>query len=70
MTAKDAPRRPLQYGPSPPTMRAMTPTDTQRISRLEKLLYRMEAQVACLAWAFQEISVAPGLVFEMGLAHL
>jgi len=46
-------------------MRAMT----QRISRLEKLLFRMEAQVACLAWAFREIAGKPGIVFEMGLGH-
>ena len=50
-------------------MRGMARTDTQRISRLEKLLYRMEAQVACLAWAFHEISGTPGLVFELGLGH-
>lgn len=50
-------------------MRAMTQIDTQRISRLEKLLYRMEAQVACLAWVFQELSGMPGPVFEMGLGH-
>ena len=25
--------------------------------------------MACLAWAFQEISGTPGLVFEMGLGH-
>jgi hypothetical protein len=46
-------------------MRAMT----KRISRLEKLLFRMEAQVACLAWAFQDIAERPGIVFEMGLGH-
>ena len=46
----------------------MTTANT-RISRLEKLLFRMEAQVACLAWAFQDISSRPGMVFEMGLGH-
>lgn len=40
-----------------------------RISRLEKLLYRMEAQVACLAWAFEDIRGRPGIVLEMGLGH-
>lgn len=39
------------------------------VSRLEKLLYRMEAQVACLAWAFREIAGRPGIVFELGLGH-
>jgi len=54
-------------------MPAMTHTDTKpatkRISRLEKLLFRMEAQVACLAWAFGQIAGRPGIVFEMGLGH-
>jgi hypothetical protein len=40
-----------------------------RISRLEKLLYRLEAQHACLAWAFDEIKDRPGIVFELGLGH-
>lgn len=40
-----------------------------RISRLEKLLFRMEAQVACLAWAFAQIEGRSGLVFELGLGH-
>jgi hypothetical protein len=38
-----------------------------RISRLEKLLYRLEAQHACLAWAFKQIEQRPGIVFELGL---
>ena len=38
-----------------------------RISRLEKLLYRLEAQHACLAWAFSEIRERAGVVFELGL---
>ena len=38
-----------------------------RISRLEKLLYRLEAQHACLAWAFKEIGGRTGIVFELGL---
>lgn len=39
------------------------------VSRLEKLLFRLEAQVACLAWAFREIGAHPGIVFELGLGH-
>lgn len=42
---------------------------TARISRLEKLLYRMEAQVACLNWAFGDVAARPGIVFEMGLGN-
>jgi hypothetical protein len=40
-----------------------------RISRLEKLLYRLEAQHACLAWAFEQIKDRPGIIFELGLGH-
>jgi hypothetical protein len=40
-----------------------------RISRLEKLLYRLEAQHACLAWAFKQIQSRPGIIFELGLGH-
>ena len=40
-----------------------------RISRLEKLLFRLEAQHACLDWAFREIDGRPGVVFELGLGH-
>jgi hypothetical protein len=39
------------------------------LSRLEKLLYRLEAQQACLAWAFEDIKNKPGIVFELGLGH-
>jgi hypothetical protein len=39
------------------------------LSRLEVLFYRLEAQHACLRWAFGEIEHRPGLVFEMGLGH-
>ena len=39
------------------------------ISRLEKLYFRLEAQTACLAWAFREIADRPGIVFELGLGH-
>lgn len=37
------------------------------ITRLEKLYYRLEAQHACLAWAFAEIAGRPGVIFELGL---
>jgi hypothetical protein len=36
-------------------------------TRLEKTLYRLEAQYACLTWALQQISGRPGVVFEIGL---
>lgn len=36
-------------------------------TRLEKTLYRLEAQHACFSWAFDEISQTPGVVFEIGL---
>jgi hypothetical protein len=42
---------------------------SQRLTRLEKLYYRLEAQRACLAWAFGEIADRPGPVFELGLGH-
>jgi hypothetical protein len=42
---------------------------TTKTSRLEKLLFRLEAQHACLAWAFREIANRPGIVFELGLGH-
>ncbi|MDF2995332.1 MAG: hypothetical protein K0R27_969 [Xanthobacteraceae bacterium] len=37
------------------------------LSRLEKTLFRLEAQRACLAWAFEEIADRPGFVLELGL---
>ena len=40
-----------------------------RLTRLEKLLLRLEAQHICLQWAFREIADQPGVVFEMGLGH-
>lgn len=46
-----------------PSMPAM------RLTRLEKLYYRLEAQHACLAWAFADIAERPGIVFELGLGH-
>lgn len=39
------------------------------ISRLEKLYFRLEAQNACFAWAFDQIADLPGVVFEIGLGH-
>jgi hypothetical protein len=40
-----------------------------KLTRLEKLLFRLEAQHACLGWTFGEIAGTPGIVFEMGLGH-
>ena len=40
-----------------------------KVTMLEKLLFRLEAQHACLGWAFGEIANLPGVVFEMGLGH-
>jgi hypothetical protein len=40
-----------------------------KLTRLEKLLFRLEAQHVCLEWAFREIASYPGIVFEMGLGH-
>ncbi len=37
------------------------------LTRLEKTLYRLEAQHACLAWAFEQIADRDGVVFELGL---
>ena len=39
------------------------------VSRLERLLYRLEAQHKCLNWAMAEIGGTPGVVFELGLGH-
>jgi len=39
------------------------------LTRLDKLFYRLEAQRACLGWAFDEIAFLPGIVFELGLGH-
>ena len=38
-----------------------------RLSRLEKLYYRLEAQHACFRWVFDRIAAMPGPVFELGL---
>jgi hypothetical protein len=39
------------------------------LTRLEKLLFRLEAQHVCLSWAFGEIAASPGVVCELGLGH-
>ena len=38
-------------------------------TRLERLLFRLDAQHKSLAWAFGEIETMPGPVFELGLGH-
>jgi hypothetical protein len=40
-----------------------------RLTRLDRLLFRLEAQHTCLEWAFREIAARAGIVFEMGLGH-
>lgn len=40
-----------------------------KLTRLDRLRLRLEAQNACLSWAFAEIADRPGLVFELGLGH-
>jgi hypothetical protein len=40
-----------------------------RLTRLDKLLFRLEAQHISLKWIFREIAGRPGVVFEMGLGH-
>lgn len=40
-----------------------------RLTRLDKLFYRLQAQHVCLDWAFREIAGREGVVFEMGLGH-
>jgi hypothetical protein len=37
------------------------------LTRLEKVLYRLEAQHVCFAWAFSQIEHQSGVVFEIGL---
>lgn len=41
----------------------------KHLTRLERLMFRLQAQHACLGWAFGEIAPLPGIVFEMGLGH-
>ncbi|WP_442583300.1 class I SAM-dependent methyltransferase [Mesorhizobium sp. ASY16-5R] len=40
-----------------------------QLTWLDKLLFRLEAQRACLGWAVGEIAGRPGVVFELGLGH-
>ncbi len=37
------------------------------LTRLEKTLFRLEAQHACLQWAFEQIADKDGVIFEVGL---
>lgn len=39
------------------------------MSRLESMIRRLEAQVACLDWAIREIADLPGPVLELGLGN-
>jgi hypothetical protein len=41
----------------------------REMSRLESLLTRLQAQAACLDWAFRQIAGKTGVVFELGLGH-
>lgn len=41
----------------------------ETLTRLDKLRLRLEAQNACLGWAFKQIAGHPGPVFELGLGH-
>lgn len=47
------------------------PQDQHRLepTRLERLLFRLEAQHKSLNWAMAEIEGMPGPVFELGLGH-
>lgn len=40
-----------------------------KLTRLDKLRLRLEAQNACLGWVFKEVEGRPGPVFEFGLGH-
>lgn len=42
---------------------------TNEPTRLERLLFRLEAQRQCLNWAFGEIAGTDGPIFELGLGH-
>lgn len=39
------------------------------LTRLDRLLFRLQAQHACLGWAAGEVAGRPGIVFELGLGH-
>ncbi|WGD29781.1 class I SAM-dependent methyltransferase [Ancylobacter sp. WKF20] len=45
----------------------MSEISTSGLSRLEKTLFRLEAQHACLGYAFDAIATLPGPVVEFGL---
>jgi hypothetical protein len=47
----------------------MRTDDGPGISRLERLLFRIDAQHKSLGWAFDEIEGVPGVIFELGLGH-
>lgn len=47
----------------------MSRTDTKRLTRLDKLYYRIQAQHICLEWAIAEVAEMDGVVFELGLGH-
>lgn len=40
-----------------------------KLTRLDRLRLRLEAQNACLGWAFEAIAGKPGIVLELGLGH-
>jgi hypothetical protein len=42
---------------------------TERLTRLDMLYYRLQAQHVCLNWAVEQIGQMPGVVFELGLGH-
>jgi len=39
------------------------------MSRLQSMIRRLEAQVACLDWAVADIAALPGLILELGLGN-
>ena len=55
--------------PTRATLKEPRAEGRRKDSRLETLLFRLEAQHICLEWAFREIADRPGIVFEMGLGH-
>ncbi|WP_245299248.1 class I SAM-dependent methyltransferase, partial [Sinorhizobium sp. GL28] len=55
--------------PTRATLKETRAERRRKDSRLEKLLFRLEAQHICLEWALREIAGRPGIVFEMGLGH-
>ena len=47
----------------------MSTPDAKRLTRLDKLYYRIQAQHLCLEWAMAAVSDKSGVVFELGLGH-